>query len=291
MLIERITSKQNPLVKRFRQVRAGNERHLLFIEGIRLVEDAIRAGAHFESVAYSLALESSERGRDLQDELLNVRCRAALVPQPILEHMADTETPQGIVAIVSRPYFELNDVFADNSLIIIADGLQDPGNMGTMIRTAEAAGASGIVTTRQTVDPFNLKALRASMGSVFRLPIVTGAAREEIISTCKARGVKIVATRAQPKSKPLLEDVTKAQPVLIYTEVDFTTPSAFVLGREASGVSEELFTEADVFAHIPMAEGIESLNVAAAATVLLYEAARQRQFTFKSKNQEISQKP
>jgi TrmH family RNA methyltransferase len=281
MLIERITSKQNPLVKRFGRVRAGDERHLVFIEGLRLIEDALAAGVHFESVAYSTALENSERGRRLQDHLRTVRCRGALVPQQVLEFMADTESPQGIVAVVSRPYFEFDQVFTEAAaLLIIADGLQDPGNLGTIIRTAEAAGASGVLTTRDTVDPFNLKALRASMGSAFRLPVVVGLPREAIVKKCRERNVTLIATRISAKSKSLLEDISKTQAVVNYTEADLTAPIAFVLGREASGVSEEISGQAERFIHIPMAEGIESLNVAAAATVLLYEAARQRNFQF-----------
>jgi TrmH family RNA methyltransferase len=284
MLVERITSKQNPLIKRFRRVRLGDEHHLVFIEGIRLIEDALKAGVHFESVAYSLALEASERGAQLQDDLLHVPCRGALVPQQILDYIADTESPQGIVAIVSRPHFELADVFNDDTpLIIIADELQDPGNLGSIIRTAEAAGASGLLTMRHTVDPFNLKALRASMGSAFRLPVVTDVKREEAIHLCKERGVKIVASRLPAKERGVLEDAAIVAKELRYTEADLTTPIAIVLGREASGVSEDIAAEADLFVHIPMAEGIESLNVAAAATVLLYEAARQRKFQFKKR--------
>ncbi len=284
MLVERITSKQNPLIKRFRRVRIGDEHHLVFIEGIRLIEDALKAGVHFESVAYSLALEASERGAQLQDNLLHVPCRGALVPQQILDFIADTESPQGIVAIVSRPHFELADVFNDDTpLIIIADELQDPGNIGSIIRTAEAAGASGLITMRHTVDPFNLKALRASMGSAFRLPVVTDVKREEAIQFCKAHGVKLIASRLPAKERGVLEDAAIVAKESRYTEADLTTPIAIVLGREASGVSEDIAAEADMFVHIPMAEGIESLNVAAAATVLLYEAARQRNFQFKKR--------
>ena len=287
MLVERITSKQNPLIKRFRRVRMGDEHHLVFIEGIRLVEDAFKAGVHFESVAYSLALEATERGAELQDELLHVPCRGALVPQQILDYIAATESPQGIVAIVSRPHYELADVFDDDaSLIIIADELQDPGNIGSIIRTAEAAGASGLVAMRHTVDPFNLKALRASMGSAFRLPVVTDVKRDEAIALCKARGVKLVAARLPAKDRGVLEDAAIVAKESPYTEADLTTALAFVLGREASGVSEDIAAEADLFVHIPMAEGIESLNVAAAATVLLYEAARQRNFLFKKRKTE-----
>lgn len=284
MLVERITSKQNPLIKRFRRVRIGDERHLVFIEGIRLIEDALKAGVHFESVAYSLALEATERGAQLQDNLLHVPCRGAVVPQQILDYIADTESPQGIVAIVSHPHYELAEVFNDDTpLLLIADELQDPGNLGNIIRTAEAAGASGLITLRHTVDPFNLKALRASMGSAFRLPVVTDVKREEAIEMCKARGVKIVASRLPAKDRGVLEDAAIVAKESRYTQADLTEAIAIVLGREASGVSADIAAAADLFVHIPMAEGIESLNVAAAATVLLYEAARQRNFQFKKR--------
>jgi TrmH family RNA methyltransferase len=285
MLVERITSKQNPLIKRFRRVRIGDEHHLVFIEGIRLIEDALKAGVHFESVAYSLALEATERGAQLQDELLHVPCRGALVPQQILDSIADTESPQGIVAIVSRPHYEMTDVFDDDvPLLIIADELQDPGNVGNIIRTAEAAGASGLFTLRHTVDPYNLKALRASMGSAFRLPVATDIKRDEAIQFCKERAIKIVASRLPSKNRVVLEDAAIVAKELRYTEADLTAPVAIVLGREASGVSEDISAVADMFVHIPMVEGIESLNVASAATLLLYEAARQRNFHFKKRD-------
>lgn len=263
----------------------GDEHHLVFIEGIRLIEDALKAGVHFESVAYSLALEATERGAQLQDDLLHVSCRGALVPQQILDSIADTESPQGIVAIVSRPHYEMADVFDDDvPLVIIADELQNPGNIGNIIRTAEAAGASGLLTLRHTVDPYNLKALRASMGSAFRLPVATDIKRNEAIAACKERGIKIVASRLPSKNRVMLEDAAIVAKESRYLEADLTTPVAIVLGREASGVSEDISDVADMFVHIPMAEGIESLNVATAATLLLYEAARQRNFQFKKRD-------
>lgn len=279
MLVEKITSKQNPLIKRLRRVRAGDESHLVFIEGVRLVEDALRAGVHFESVTFTPALETTERGARLLDELMRVPCRGAFVTQQVLGAIADTESPQGVVAVVSRPVSDLVEVFAVASpLVVIADGLQDPGNLGSIVRTAEAAGASGVVTTRQTVDPFNLKALRASMGSAFRLPVVAHVKPPELLALCKERGVRVIATR--PQTTPLLEDAARLHKVVTYTDADLTGALALALGREASGVSEALSSEASEFVHIPMAEGVESLNVAAAATVLLYEAARQRGFRF-----------
>jgi TrmH family RNA methyltransferase len=280
MLVEKITSRQNPLVKRFRRVRAGSERYHIFLEGVRLIEDAIAAAAHFETVAFTSSLETSERGLRLMDELQKIPCRGAHVPPQVMEAIADTESPQGIAAIVSRPFYELADLFAERpTLVLIADGLQDPGNLGTLIRTAEAACANCLVTTRDTVDPFNQKALRASMGSALRLPIVTDASRADVLKLCRERGIALIGTRTSPARKPVIEDAARAEKTHAYTDADLTMPLAFILGSEASGIAEETAADADQFVYIPMGEHIESLNVAAAAAILMYEAARQRRFT------------
>ena len=285
MLVEKITSRQNPLVKRFRRVRTMGERPHVFLEGVRLIEDAINAGAHFESVAFTAELESSERGAALLDLLRGVQCRGALVSRQVMEAIADTRAPQGVAAIVSRPYFELDDLFRDDpDLLVIADELQDPGNLGSIIRTAEAAGASGLITTRYTVDPFNDKAIRASMGSALRLPVVTGASRADIAARCRDHKIKTIASRASPgPAQGVIEDAARAERVKLWTEVDMTVPIALIVGREATGIPASVEGEADEFVHIPMAQGVESLNVAAAAAILLFEAARQRGFRFKRK--------
>jgi TrmH family RNA methyltransferase len=284
VLVEKITSRQNPLVKRFRRVRTMGERQHIFLEGVRLIEDAIQAGAHFESVAFTSELESNARGAALLDLLIRtVQCRGALVSKPVMEAIVDTQTPQGIAALVSRPYLELNDLFKENpDLLVIADELQDPGNLGAIIRTAEAAGASGLITTRYTVDPFNDKAIRASMGSALRLPITTGASRLEVASRCRDQGIRIIASRAQsPRTQNVVDSNGQTVTSSAYYEVDMTAPTALILGRESNGVSESWGNNADAFVHIPMSDGIESLNVAAAAAIVLYEAARQRGFEFK----------
>jgi len=282
MLVEKITSRQNPLVKRFRRVRTMGERPHVFLEGVRLIEDAVNAGAHFESVAFTAELESSERGAALLDLLRRVQCRGALVSKQVMEAIADTRTPQGVAAIVSRPYFELDDLFGDSpDLLVIADELQDPGNLGSIIRTAEAAGANGLIATRYTVDPFNDKAIRASMGSALRLPVVTGASRADIAARCRDHKIKMIASRASPGPQGVIEDAARAERVKLCAEVDMTVPIALIVGREATGIPASAEGEADEFVHIPMAQGVESLNVAAAAAILLYEAARQRGFRFK----------
>ncbi|MFY9570165.1 MAG: RNA methyltransferase [Blastocatellia bacterium] len=283
MLVEKITSRQNPLVKRFRRVRGIGERHHVFLEGVRLIEDALSTGARFESVAFTAELASSEHGAALLDSLRRVQCRGALVSKQVMEAITDTKTPQGVAAIVSRPYLDLDDMFAGSpDLLVIADELQDPGNLGTIIRTAEATGASGLITTRYTVDPFSDKAIRASMGSALRLPLVTGAQRKDIAARCRTHNIKIVASSpAPPRSQGVIEDVTRVEAVKVCTEVDMTVPIALILGREATGLSAGAQGAANEFVHIPMTEGVQSLNVASAAAILLYEAARQRGFNFK----------
>jgi RNA methyltransferase, TrmH family len=282
MLVEKITSRQNPLVKRFRRVRSIGERQHVFLEGLRLIEDAINAGARFESVAFTGDLESTERGAALLDSLRRVQCRGALVSKQVMEAITDTQTPQGVAALVSRPYLELDDLFSNSpDLLVVADELQDPGNLGAIIRTAEAAGASGLITTRYTVDPFNDKAIRASMGSALRLPVVTGANRSDIAARCRDHKIKMVASRAAAVHlHGIIGDAARAERVKRSSEIDMTVPIALIVGREATGLPESAQEEADEFVHIPMADGVESLNVAAATAMLLYEAARQRGFTF-----------
>jgi RNA methyltransferase, TrmH family len=272
MLVEKISSRQNPLVRRFRKVRAGAEHHLVLIEGLRLLEEAIAVGAHFETVAFTTELESTDRGVALQDALRHVPCRGAQLSKQVMDYIADTESPQGVAAIVSRPHFTVDDIFSESpQLIVIADALQDPGNIGTIVRTAEAAGATGLIATTGAVSPYNSKAVRASMGSALRFSIATGVKWSEALRLARELGVKIVIARiprAGPKKSGLASE--------IYTKADLTGPVAIVLGNEGGGVSEEIVAAADMLVHIPMANGVESLNVAAAATVLLYEAARQR---------------
>lgn len=276
MLVEKITSRQNPLVKRLRQVRDGLERHHIFLEGVRVIEEALNAGVHFETVAYSSNLETTERGLALLDRLGSVQCRGALVSEQVMEAIAHTESPQGVVALVTRPHYDLDLLFEPSpALLIIADGLQDPGNLGTIIRTAEAAGATGLIATRHTVDPFNVKSLRASAGSALRLPIAVDAKLSDVLERCRNGSIRLLASRPQ---RPGLQEAETASKR--YDSVDLTGSLALMVGREAAGVSEDAAASADQIVYIPMKAEVESLNVATAAAILLYEAARQREFSF-----------
>lgn len=279
MLVEKITSRQNPLVKRLRRVRVGNERHFVFLEGVRLIEDALRSGARFETVAFTSAIESTERGVQLLDSLQQVPCRGAHLSTQVMEAITGTVVNQGVAAIVSRPHYDLADLFLHKpALLVIADRLQDPGNLGTIIRTAEAAGADGLITTQFTVEPWNDKALRASMGAALRLPIVTGAKLEEVVSVCRLHKLKITASRPSLPPAPGVRKARADKKSLIYTYADFKTPLALILSKEAGGADDSTSAIADEFVNIPMTAGVESLNVAAAAAILLYEVVRQRNF-------------
>ena len=274
MLVEKITSRQNPLVKRFRRVRSGAEPHLILLEGVRLVEEALDSGAHFESIAFTSDLESTNRGLALKDALQRVPCRGAELNKQVMDYMSDTESPQGIAALVVRPHFELEHVFErEPQLLIIADGLQDPGNIGAIVRTAEAAGATGLLATAGTVSPYSPKALRASMGSALRLPIATSQTPDAVVKACAESGVTILASNPTRPESPRSNSVT-------YTDADFRIGVAVVIGGEGGGIPSRALADAGRFVHIPMAPSVESLNVASSTAILLYEAARQRNFVF-----------
>ena len=267
MLIDKITSRQNPLIKRFRDVHQGHERHLILIEGVRLIEEAVNARLHFEVIAYTDRLHSTERGQKLYNQLLNLSCRGALVTEAIMSAMSDVSTPQGVAAIAHLPYASLDDAISKPfPLVVIAHQLQDPGNIGTIIRTAEAVGADSLIATLGTVNPFNLKALRAAMGASFRLPIILNIKTQQLIEFCQKSGLQIITASTKGTKE--------------YTSFNWKLPTALILGSEADGIDIFIQKLAKENVSIPMAKSVESLNVATASAILLYEAARQRQFQF-----------
>lgn len=274
MLVDTVTSRQNPLVKRFRAVKQGRERHLVFIEGVRLLEEAIKSKLHFELVAFSDRLRAQERGTALQRRLNRINCRGAYVSEAIMESISDVESPQGIAAIVHLPYNSLETLPAKLSAIVIAHRLRDPGNIGTLIRTAEAAGADALITTPETVDPFSIKSLRAAMGSAFRLPIVINARLRDVASFCNKKGILMVAAESGSETR--------------YTDFDWTQPVALLLGQEAEGLDKEATTLVQQRVSIPMQHQVDSLNVASAGAIMLFEAARQRNF-YKARKREAAE--
>jgi TrmH family RNA methyltransferase len=261
---ETIISRKNPLVQRARAVRDGADVELIFVEGVRLCEEALRAGVRVEFALYSAALEESERGARLLEELKRICPRVLPVSESVLESVSDTKTSQGVVALARRPRTNsgVTGRVDETPLVVIIHGANNPSNAGAMLRVAEAAGATFVVSTKGSTDLLSPKALRGSMGSAFRIPLWTGARLEEALRVCAERGIRTVSTDAS---------ATRT-----HTEIDWTIPRAVIVGPEAGGLSDVEIRATDESVRIPMREPVESLNVAVALAVILYEAARQR---------------
>lgn len=256
-----IQSLSNPRVKLWSslQERKHRERERLFVaEGIHLVKEAILSGADIAALVYS-----DERGmpEELQPLASSVREQYA-VTEAILAKCTNTISPQAVFAVVRRANTTPADILASHrSLVLIADGVQDPGNLGTMIRSADAVGASAVLLGKGTVDLYNAKTIRSTMGSLFHLPIAE-CDLAEVLPQARERSVQVAAAR--------LEEARSCY------QADFTKDTWLVLGNEGQGVSDTTLQHADLYVTIPMAGHAESLNVAMASTVLLFEAMRQR---------------
>jgi RNA methyltransferase, TrmH family len=261
-----ITSRKNPLVQRARAAREGREKEVAFVEGLRLCEEALRAGVVFEFALYAAAIEGDGRGASLIEGLRRVCPKVFAASESVIEFVSDTKTSQGVVALARRPETGAGVIGLGGAtpLVVIIHRANNPSNAGAMLRVAEAAGATAVISTKGSTDLFSPKALRGSMGSAFRLPLWAGATLEEALGWCRERGVRTVATGAGAPQA--------------HTEVDWTRPLAVVVGPEAGGLTREELRAADESVRIPMREPVESLNVAVALAVILYEAARQRGF-------------
>lgn len=265
MTIELITSRHNPLAQQARAVRDGRERALVLLEGVRLCEEALHAALEIESVLHTQRLEEQARGKELLAKLSRLSKRLATVSESVLESVTDTKTSQGIVVLARRPQTSLTTFearLAKEPLLVIMHGINNPSNAGAMLRVAEAAGACGVIATRGSTDLLSPKALRGSMGSALRLPLWTGAEFHDALAWCAAGGIKTISTALEATRN--------------HTEVDWCGRRAVVVGSEASGLSQDELEAADVRVRIPMRPPVESLNVAIALAVILYEAARQR---------------
>lgn len=258
----RITSSKNPLVK---DVRLAIDRGTLTRGGLcvaetfHLLEEALRSHADIDTV---LAAESVSSTVERRIGQLN-GIRVLRLPDELFAAVASTETSQGIVTLVRPPGWEMDAVFRGRSLVVILDGVQDPGNAGAILRAAEAFGASGAIFLKGSVNPYNAKAMRASAGSVFRLPLLTGMAPGLVIAALEQRRTDIYA--AMPRAAVSVSDV------------DLTRRCAFIIGSEGRGVSPAL-AEIAAPVRIPTC-AVESLNAAVAAGILLYEASRQRRLS------------
>ena len=258
---EIVTSRSNPLVKRLRALLGDSARSgMAVLEGFKLVEEALDAGVAIVECAVAPDVPEGPRSA-LVARLEEGGVAVRVLAPDVLAAVSDAETSQGILAIARRPAFDEEQIFHGTPLIVVGVGIQNPGNVGALLRTAEAAGATGAYLTAGSADPMSWKALRGSMGSAFRVPHVSGLPSGDVIARLAAHGVTTIATASRGDR---------------YDAVDFTGPVALLFGNEGAGLPAEVAARADRTIAIPMAPPVESLNVAVAAGILLFEAGRQR---------------
>lgn len=259
-----ITSIRNPLVKRIRSLvgdrgQREQERKLV-VEGIRMIEEVLAAGVPIDVLLYDTAIGTHPRAAAVLAAARQRGVQFVPASSRVVVACSQVETPQGMVAVVARPVAALaNVVGRPDQLTVVADRIQDPGNLGAMIRIADAAGATAVIVTQGSVDPTNPKAVRATMGSLFHLPVVEAAA-EEAIATLGAHRVRIL--------------VADQEGAVEYTAASYRRPVALVLGNEGEGVDAPWRKVAEAVVRIPLYGRAESLNVVVAAGLLLYEANR-----------------
>jgi TrmH family RNA methyltransferase len=276
-----IASRDNRWLKQFRLALRGGlptESGFVGVEGVRLVEEALRSACPIEAVLFS---ESGERHRGRLAPLIDrpeIAIPILRTTDRLFEGLADTEHPQGVAALVKPRTANFDDLLRVSEggcspLLVVLAGVQDPGNVGTILRTASAFGATGAVTASSgqsgTASPFSPKALRASAGAALHLPILAGMSLPILLTQLRIANVRTLASCVH-------ESADGDKPLLAPWEVDWSEPVALLVGNEGAGLPEEVERSADARIRIPMASGVESLNAAAAAAVLFYEAARQR---------------
>jgi len=259
-----VTSRQNALVKDLRKAFAHGEptaEGAMAIEGLRIIEEAIRSGLRFDAIFFS----ESGRGHALRLlPQIASQVEALVLPDEVFASAVSTETPQGVAALVRLKPAKFEDLLEQVSpglLLVGIAGIQDPGNLGTIIRSAEAFSARTVLLGEKTVSHFNPKVVRASAGSLFREPLVRVKLVESIL-LLKQRGVRVLASSSH-KGRALYE-------------ADFSGPCMIVIGNEGAGVPQEVLAQADELITIPHSPRVESLNAGIAASIILYEAVRQK---------------
>ena len=262
---ETLTSRANPLYKRLRALKErGTERDLCLLEGPTLVLEALAASVAVVEAAASPRAEATPHGALALGRLREHGVPVRRMTADLLASLSETETSPGLLALARRPSFDEARLFRATPLVLVVEGVQNPGNLGGLLRTAEAAGATGALLAAGSADPFSWKALRGSMGSAFRVPHRAGLSIDEALDAVQARGLAVFATAADGESR--------------YDEADLRGPLALVVGSEGRGLSPAVRARAAARLRVPLAAPVESLNVGVAAALVLFEAARQRGF-------------
>jgi TrmH family RNA methyltransferase len=261
-----ITSRQNPLVARFRDAARGDAGEVILLDGAHLVGEALDAGIRIHLAAVTPAASEKADIRPLLAALARAGADIATVAAPVMDAISPVRTSSGIVALGERPDPAGDRVYgALPPLVVVAVDVQDPGNIGAIVRVAEAAGATGVVAAGASANPFGWKALRGSMGSGLRLPLASGLSADAAVADARRRGCRVVATAPRDGTSVF--------------DIDLSGPVAVLIGGEGPGLPSLLLEAADQRVTIPMQPPVESLNAAVTAALILYEARRQRSNT------------
>jgi TrmH family RNA methyltransferase len=258
-----ITSRRHPLVVACREARSGGDDQPLLLDGWHLLVEAVQSAADVDAVLVATAPPGPAE-RAALDALADRGAQIAHATADVLQAASPVRTPTGIVALARRPVRSLDRVFAAApALVAAALDVQDPGNVGAIVRTAEAAGASGVVAVGASADPFGWKALRASMGSAFRVPTARLGDAAQLVAEVRRRQLRLVVLGPSGGVRP--------------EAVDLRGPVCLVLGGEGQGVPADILSAADARLRLPMHPPVQSLNVAVAGALALYAAAAQRE--------------
>jgi TrmH family RNA methyltransferase len=261
--MKRVTSRHNALVARYRAVARGDDRSLILLDGVHLVADALAAPVAMRSVA--VAGERADRAavEPLLARVLQLGVEVVEASPSVMSAISPLRSPSDIVALADRPPDRSRDAFAGPTpLVVAAVGVQDPGNLGAMVRVAEAGGASAVVADRQSADPFGWKALRGAMGSALRLPVSTIPSLDRLLADARRHECRLVAAVPRGGLDPI--------------DVPLHEAGVLLVGGEGQGLAAGVAAEADLRVTIPMAPPVESLNAAMTVAILVYEARRQR---------------
>src|SRR5688572_26468205 len=265
--ITRITSRDNRRLVEARKIRDGKDKGRIFVEGVRLADEALRSDLDITEGIVSASFLADDPGVSVVRDLSTRNVPIIETPDQLFSGLADTVNSQGVILIARRPETgqsrlkTISPVDA-SGLFVFLQETNDPSNLGAVLRTAEAAGVEGVIISVGSTDAFSPKALRAGMGSTFRVPIWDGATLRECVTWARENGIQVIASDISGKRS--------------YSEMDWLRPSLLVCGSEANGLSKEDLELADDVVIIPMENGVESLNLAVSTGIILFEAVRQR---------------
>lgn len=258
MISSEANAQIKEIIKLQKNARERRKKQLFVAEGIKLVKEAAKHGKLKQIYLSETASENIEQ----ECQELFTLYPSEVVSDAVFRSITETVTPQGVLGLVQMPVYELGDILADGRhSFMLLDDLRDPGNLGTIMRTAEGADMSGVILSRESVDLFNPKVVRSTMGAIFRVPFFYAEDLTSVIKQLKQMGIPVYGTMMQGS--------------VVYDEPDYRKGAAIVIGNEANGISDKVAEALNVKVRIPMAGNLESLNAAVAAAILMYEVARQ----------------